>query len=64
MDLATLVGIAGAFGIVALAMVLGGDILVFVNVPSILVVLGGSTFLKQSAHAHYQCPTRKRQGRG
>jgi len=44
-DLATLVGIVGAFGIVILAMVLGGGVLVFVNVPSMLVVLGGSTFV-------------------
>lgn len=42
MDLATLVGIVGALGIVIAAMVLGGDIGIFVNVPSILIVVGGS----------------------
>lgn len=42
MDLATIIGLIGAFGIVALAMVLGGDVGVFVNVPSLLVVCVGS----------------------
>tara|TARA_R110001592_G_scaffold121058_8_gene326087 strand:+ start:2360 stop:3118 length:759 start_codon:yes stop_codon:yes gene_type:complete len=43
-DLATLVGLLGAFGIVVMAMVLGGDIAMFVNVPSILIVFVGSFF--------------------
>lgn len=42
MDIATIVGILGAFGIVASAMILGGSILVFVNVPSMLIVFLGS----------------------
>lgn len=42
MDLATLVGIVGALGIVVAAMVLGGDVGIFFNVPSILIVVGGS----------------------
>lgn len=45
MDLATTIGILGSFGIVVLAMVLGGGVLVFINVPSLLVVLGGSIFV-------------------
>ena len=45
MDLATLVGLLGAFGIVVAAMVTGGDVGVFVNVPSALIVLGGSLFV-------------------
>ncbi|MBQ0757173.1 flagellar motor protein PomA [Amphritea sp.] len=45
MDIATLVGILGAFGIVIAAMVTGGDIGVFVNVPSLLIVIGGSLFV-------------------
>ncbi len=45
MDLASLVGIVGAFGIILVAMVLGGSVLVFVNVPSLLVVVGGSIFV-------------------
>lgn len=45
MDLATLIGLLGAFGIVIMAMVLGGDIGVMVNVPSLLIVLVGATFV-------------------
>lgn len=44
MDLASLVGILGAFGIVLMAMVMGGDVIIFVNVPSLLVVIGGTIF--------------------
>ena len=39
MDLATLLGLIGAFAIVILAMLLGGSVLIFINVPSILVVV-------------------------
>lgn len=42
MDLATLLGMVGAIGIVLAAMLFGGSVLVFVNVPSILIVLGGT----------------------
>jgi len=42
MDLATLVGLLGALGVVLAAMLSGGDALVFVNVPSMLIVLGGT----------------------
>lgn len=42
MDLATLIGILGAFGIVVAAMVLGGSIMVFINVPSLLIVILGT----------------------
>ena len=44
MDLASLVGVLGAFGFVIMAMILGGDISMFVNVPSILIVVVGSMF--------------------
>ncbi len=44
MDLATLVGLLGAFGIVIMAMVLGGDVTIFINVPSLLIVFVGSLF--------------------
>jgi len=43
-DLASIVGIVGAFGIVIFAMILGGDIMMFVNVPSLLIVIVGSMF--------------------
>lgn len=44
MDLATLVGIIGAFVIVIAAMVLGGSPHMFFNVPSLLIVIGGALF--------------------
>lgn len=45
MDIATLVGLLGSFGIVVAAMVMGGDIGVFINPPSLLIVIGGSLFV-------------------
>lgn len=45
MDLASLVGILGAFALVVMAMVMGGDIMMFVNIPSVLIVFGGSIFV-------------------
>lgn len=44
MDLATLIGLIGALVIVVMAMVTGGDVTIFVNVPSILIVVGGTIF--------------------
>ena len=44
MDLATLIGMVGAMLIVVMAILTGGSLITFVNVPSILIVLGG-TFL-------------------
>ncbi|EKE87597.1 flagellar motor protein PomA [Idiomarina xiamenensis] len=48
MDIATIVGLIGAFGFVMMAMILGGDVLIFVNVPSILIVFGGTLFVTLS----------------
>lgn len=45
MDIATLLGIIGAVAIVAMAMVLGGDPTIFINPPSLLIVIGGSMFV-------------------
>lgn len=45
MDLATLIGMLGAIGFVFMAMVLGGDLSMFLNVPSILIVFGGTLFV-------------------
>lgn len=42
MDIATLVGLLGGFGIIIGAIASGGDVLLFVNVPSILIVVGGT----------------------
>ena len=44
MDLATLIGLLGAFTIVLTSIVIGGSAGTFVNTPALLVVLGG-TFL-------------------
>ena len=45
MDLATIVGFLGAIGFVVMAMVLGGELGIFFNVPSVLIVFGGSIFV-------------------
>ena len=47
MDLATIIGLLGAFAMVAMAMVLssGGDVVMFFDVPSVLIVAVGSHFI-------------------
>ena len=45
MDLATLIGIIGAFGFVIMAMLLGGTIDMFIDTVSILIVFGGTAFV-------------------
>lgn len=45
MDLATLIGLIGGMAFVAMAMVLGGSITMYVDVPSIFIVLVGSLFV-------------------
>lgn len=45
MDLATIVGLAGGIGMIILAMVVGGDPIVYYNLPSVLIVVVGSTFV-------------------
>lgn len=42
MDLATLVGLIGSFGVIIGAVVVGGSALIFFNPPSLLIVLGGT----------------------
>ncbi|MGV6816642.1 MAG: flagellar motor protein PomA [Thiotrichales bacterium] len=42
MDLATLIGIIGAFGVIASSIFLGGSVSTFINVPSLIVVVGGT----------------------
>jgi len=44
MDLATLVGLLGAFGIIMAAIIFGGSAIIFLNIPSLLIVLGGTIF--------------------
>ena len=45
MDLATLIGLIGAFAIVLASIMLGGAAGTFVNTPSLLVVLGGTVLV-------------------
>ena len=42
MDIATLVGLLGGFGIIIGAIATGGDMMLFFNVPSLLIVIGGT----------------------
>lgn len=42
MDIATLIGLLGGFGIIIGAIATGGDVMLFVNVPALLVVVGGT----------------------
>ncbi|MGR8920840.1 MAG: flagellar motor protein PomA, partial [Gammaproteobacteria bacterium] len=42
MDLATLLGLVGAVGIILMAIFTGGEIGMFINTPSLLVVVGGT----------------------
>lgn len=45
MDLATLIGIIGSFVIILTAMMLSGGLGMFVDIPSVLIVLVGSVFV-------------------
>ncbi|MDE1313520.1 flagellar motor protein PomA [Vibrio aestuarianus] len=45
MDLATLIGLIGGIAFVIMAMILGGSLMFFFDVTSILIVVGGSTFV-------------------
>ncbi len=42
MDLATILGMAISFGLILAALMVGGDPLTFVDIPSMLIVLGGT----------------------
>ena len=42
MDLATLIGLASGTAVVLVAIFMGGDFMTFVNVPSLLIVIGGA----------------------
>ena len=45
MDLATLLGLIGAFATVLAATFFGGDAITFVNIASLLIVLAGTTLV-------------------
>lgn len=51
MDLATLIGILGALALIVITMIMSGDITMFVNVPSLVIVIGG-TFCAVMAKHH------------
>ena len=53
MDLATILGIVLSFGLVIMAMLLGGSPVIFVDVPSILIVFGGTI---GATLTHYPLP--------
>lgn len=42
MDIATIVGVVSAFGLVVIAILMGGGIGLFIDVPSLLIVVGGT----------------------
>lgn len=44
MDLATLVGIVGALGLIVVAMMMAGEFSMFIDAPSLVIVVGGSFF--------------------
>ena len=43
MDFATLIGLVAGTAVVLIAIFIGGDFMTFVNVPSMLIVVGGAT---------------------
>ncbi len=44
MDLATLVGIIGALALIVTSMLMSGELGMFINIPSLVIVFGGSIF--------------------
>ena len=44
MDIASLIGLLGAIGMIVGAMISGGGVGPFIDVPSILIVFGGTFF--------------------
>jgi chemotaxis protein MotA len=43
-----IVGLVGALAMIIMSMLLGGSLGIFINIPSILIVFGGSTFVAMS----------------
>ena len=43
MDLATIIGIVVGFGLVIGSILLGGSLWAFINIPGLLVVVGGTS---------------------
>ncbi len=43
MDIATLIGLLSGMGLVAAAIILGGSAMMFISIPSLMIVVGGAT---------------------
>ncbi|WP_419787877.1 motility protein A [Pseudodesulfovibrio sp.] len=42
MDIATLIGLVGAFGLVVTSIIMGGNAAGFIDIPSVVIVIGGT----------------------
>ena len=42
MDIATILGVVSAFGLVFIAIFMGGGVNIFINIPSLMIVVGGT----------------------
>ena len=42
MDIATIVGVISAFGLVFIAILMGGGVGIFINIPALMIVVGGT----------------------
>jgi chemotaxis protein MotA len=42
MDIATIVGVISAFGLVSIAILMGGGVGTFINIPALMIVVGGT----------------------
>lgn len=42
MDLSTIIGMGAAFGLMLMAILQGGPLTIFINIPSVLIVVGGT----------------------
>ena len=42
MDIATILGVISAFGLVCIAILMGGGIQLFINIPALMIVVGGT----------------------
>ncbi len=43
MDIATLIDVISAFGLVVATIMMGGGFALFINIPAALIVIGGTT---------------------
>ena len=50
MDLATLVGLLGTIALIVLSMLMSGSLGMFVNMPSVVIVVGGTIFAVMSKY--------------